>query len=53
MARADGVYGEYQRALRGVPNGECPVSNELAKAIRAPFFIRRGNKGNIGGVDGQ
>ena len=33
MARADGVFGQDQRAVARVPDGERPISDEFGKAI--------------------
>src|SRR5258708_23989985 len=51
MASADWVFGQDQRAAVRVPEGKCPVPNELGKAIGSPFLIGCRDDGNIGRVD--
>src|SRR6266478_7324730 len=41
MARADGVFGEDQRARARLPEGESPVANEHRQAIAAPVSVSR------------
>ena len=43
MARADGIFGEDQRARLGVPDRESPVADELGEAIGAPVFVGGGD----------
>jgi hypothetical protein len=53
MARANGVFGEQHRALARIPDGQCPIPDQFSQAVRAPLFIRRGDNGNVRGIDGQ
>ena len=54
MTRADGVFGQDQRAVAGVPDGERPVSDEPCKAVGgAPSFVGRSDDGNVSGIKGQ
>ena len=37
MLRADRIFGQEQRAMGGVPDGERPIPHELGEAVGAPF----------------
>src|ERR1700722_5349667 len=53
MARADGVFGQDQRPVAGVPDGERPISDEFGKAIGAPLFEGHCYDGHVRGAIGQ
>src|SRR6266481_9103287 len=53
MAGADGVFGEDQRAVVGVPDRDRPIPDELGKAIGTPLFVGRRDDGNVGGIKSQ
>src|SRR5260370_26552210 len=53
MARADGIFGEGQRAGVRFPEGEGPVTNEHGEAIATPVFVSRRDDLNIRGGDGH
>src|SRR5260370_32807708 len=48
MARADGVLCQDQRAIRRIPDGKSPISEELRKAVSSPPFVSARDDGNIG-----
>ena len=50
MARADGVFGQDQRAVARVPDGERPISDEFGKAIGAPLFEGHCDDGHVRGI---
>ena len=53
MAGADGVFGQDQRAVARVPDGERPISDEFGKAIGAPLFEGHCDDGHVRGTIGQ
>src|SRR5579864_7430829 len=46
--RPDGVFREDQRPVPWIPDGKCPISEELRKAASSPPFVRCGNDGKVG-----
>jgi hypothetical protein len=41
VAGTDTVFRQSQRSLEGIPDGECPLTDQLAKAIFSPFLVGR------------
>jgi hypothetical protein len=53
MARADGVFGQDQRAVAKVPDGKRPISDEFGEAIGAPLFEGHCDDRDVRGTIGQ
>src|SRR5580658_7692992 len=53
MACADGVFGQDQRAVARVPDGERPISDEFGKATGAPPFGGHCDDGHVRGISDQ
>src|SRR6266851_1835267 len=53
MAGADGVFGEDQRAVVGVPDRDRPIPDKLGEGIGAPLFVGRRDDGKVGGIKSQ
>src|SRR5258708_23303523 len=51
MPRANGVFGQEQRACVWVPDGESPISNQLTEAAAAPLFVSSSGDLNLRGVN--
>ena len=50
MARADGVFGEDQRARVRIPDRQRPVANQHGEALLPPIFISGGGDLEVGGT---
>ena len=52
MARADGVFGQDQRTVARVPEGQRPITDQSSKAVGPPLFVRCRDDGQVRGIDG-
>src|SRR5580700_4123456 len=47
MARADEVFRQQKKASTGIPDGKCPVAQELGETFGSPSLVRRRDNGDI------